>query len=110
VQAADKAFDGYIAAGVKQRDANDLLYAIRASEDYDPSPHLERIEARLLAVNSADDFINPPELPMIRDLMSRVRHGRFALIPISEETQGHTTCGIPQIWGPYLKQLLDELQ
>ena len=76
-KAADRAFDEYIADGVKRRDANDLLYAIGASADYDPSPHLDRVAARLVAVNSADDFINPPELPMMRDLISRVRHGRF---------------------------------
>ena len=64
--------DGWLAAQVAARtkgtDANDMIYYFRASEDYDPSPHLEKITAPLLAINSADDFVNPPELPMMREL------------------------------------------
>jgi homoserine O-acetyltransferase/O-succinyltransferase len=61
-EAADRGLADYIGSELKSRDANDLLYAFRASEDYDPSPHLEKITAALLAINFADDFINPPDL------------------------------------------------
>jgi homoserine O-acetyltransferase len=86
-------------------DANDLLYALRSSEDYDPSPDLEKITARVLFVNSADDFINPPELGIAEREIRRVKNGRFILIPGSEETRGHGT----HTWAIFWKQNLVEL-
>ena len=80
-----------IAARLKTTDANDTIYHFRASEDYDPSAHLAEITAPLLAINSADDFVNPPELPMMQALIGRVKHGRFVLVPISDGTRGHGT-------------------
>ena len=106
-EAADRALEMHLVEELKRRDANDLLYAFRASEDYDPSPHLEKIVAPLLAVNSADDFVNPPELPAMRTNILRVKRGEFVLVPTSDVTIGHATCGLPQVFGPYLKRLLE---
>ena len=75
--AADEWLAGQIASRAKTSDANDMIYYFRASEDYDPSPHLDRIAAPLLAINSADDFVNPPELPMMETLIKKVKRGRF---------------------------------
>jgi homoserine O-acetyltransferase/O-succinyltransferase len=72
-QVADDELRRYVASELKRRDANDVLYAFEASEDYDASPHLAKIEAPLIAVNFADDEINPSELPMLRTLIGRVK-------------------------------------
>ena len=108
--AADKFLADQVASRTKTTDANDMIYYFRASEDYDPSPHLEKITAPLLAINSADDFVNPPELPMMKELISRVKRGRFVLIPLSDQTRGHGTHSQPQIWGAMLEQFLSELK
>lgn len=103
---ADRFLDQQMEARLKGVDANDLLYAFDASRDYDPSPDLGRIRARLLAVNSADDQVNPPELGLIDRLISKVPRGRFVLLPITPETQGHGTHSFPTIWQGYLRDLL----
>jgi homoserine O-acetyltransferase len=89
-------------------DANDLVYQFDSSRDYDPSPHLEGIVAPLLAINSADDQVNPPELGILEREIQKVPRGRFVLLPISDETRGHGTHSIPEIWGPYLEEILAE--
>ena len=91
-------------------DANDLLYQVDSSRNYDPSGGLEHIRTHVLYINSADDFINPPELGIAEQQIRRVRHGRFVLLPISDKTRGHGTHTLPAIWGPYLKELLAENQ
>jgi homoserine O-acetyltransferase len=106
--AADKYLADQIAARTKSTDANDLIYYFRASEDYNPAPHVEKIAAPLLAINSADDMINPPELTMMAELMRKVKRGRFVLVPISDETRGHGTHSLPQIWGKELERLMAE--
>lgn len=73
---------------------------------YDPSPHLAEITAPVLAINSADDFVNPPELPMMETLIKKVRNGRFVLVPVSDATRGHGTHSRPEIFGPYLAEFL----
>jgi homoserine O-acetyltransferase/O-succinyltransferase len=108
--AADKYLSDQIASRMKSTDANDMIYYFRASEDYNPEPHLDRITKPLLAINSADDFVNPPELPMMQELMKRVKRGRFFLIPISPETRGHGTHSLPQIWSAELERFLKELK
>jgi homoserine O-acetyltransferase/O-succinyltransferase len=108
--AADKYLSDQIASRMKSTDANDMIYYFRASEDYNPKPHLDRITKPLLAINSADDFVNPPELPMMQELMKRVKRGRFVLIPISPETRGHGTHSQPQIWAAELERFLTELK
>jgi len=90
-------------------DANDLLFQFEASRDYDPSGELERITAPLLAINSADDLVNPPELGLMEKLIRRVRRGRYVLLPITEETRSHGTHSFPSIWQPHLKAFLTEL-
>jgi homoserine O-acetyltransferase len=107
--AADRWLADQLAARAKTTDANDTIYHFRASEDYDPSPHLERITAPLLAINSADDFVNPPELPMMEALIGRVKKGKFVLIPASDETRGHGTHSRPQVFGPHLAGFLQAL-
>jgi homoserine O-acetyltransferase len=108
------ASDAWLAQQIKNRmetsDANDMLYYFQASEDYDPSGHLEAIVAPLLAINSADDFVNPPELPMMGQLITRVKRGRSVLIPTSDDTRGHGTHSLPAVWGGYLEEFLKTLR
>jgi homoserine O-acetyltransferase len=108
--AADKYLASQIASRMKSTDANDMIYYFRASEDYNPEPHLERIVKPLLAINSADDFVNPPELPMMQELIKRVKQGRFVLIPISDQTRGHGTHSLPQIWSEELGKFMAGLK
>ena len=106
---ADAWLADQIATRLKTTDANDTIYHFRASEDYDPSSHLAEITAPLLAINSADDFVNPPELPMMRTLLGKVKHGRFVLVPISDDTRGHGTHSRPQVFGLHLAEFLKAL-
>lgn len=92
--------------GAPGGDANDLLYRWDASRDYDPSPGLDRIEATLLAINSADDERNPPELGVMERAIARVKNGRALLIPASEQTSGHGTTGNAKFWKRDLADLL----
>ena len=89
-------------------DANDLLYQVNASRNYDPSPQLEKITAPMMWINSADDFINPPELGIAEKESKRLKDGTFVLIPISDQTHGHGTHTWAIVWQSYLKQLLDK--
>ena len=90
-------------------DANDFLYAFEASREYDPSANLEKITAPVLAINSADDVVNPPELGLMEKLMPRVRRGRYVLIPTGPETRGHGTHSWPALWQDHLKKFMAEL-
>jgi len=103
---ADAVLDDFVRTTASTSDANDLLYAISASHDYDPGPGLEKIRARLLAVNSADDLINPPELGILEREIGRVAHGRAVVIPTSDATYGHGTHTHAEVWKPYLVELL----
>jgi homoserine O-acetyltransferase len=105
-QEADAWLAGQIANRMKGTDANDMLYYFHASEDYNPAPHVERITAPLLAINSADDFVNPPELPLMETLITRLPRGRFVLVPVSDQTRGHGTHSLPAVWGDHLVQFL----
>jgi homoserine O-acetyltransferase len=91
-------------------DANDQLYALDASRTYDPSAGLERISAPVMWINSADDFINPPELGMAEQLVKRIPRGRFVLIPASAETHGHGTHTWAVFWQDHLAELLASSQ
>ena len=104
---ADRWLEGQMKTRLAANDANDLLYALESSRNYDPSPNLEKIEAPLLAINSADDFINPPELGIMETAMKRVKHGRYVLLPISDQTRGHGTHTLPAVWGSYLAEFLE---
>ena len=103
---ADQVIDSYVNDHLKTQDANDLLYAVAASRDYDPGPALERIEAPLLAINSADDLINPPELQILEREIRRVPHGRARVIPFSERTHGHGSHTYAVLWKHDLEELL----
>ena len=103
---ADREIDEYVANYMKTGDANDLVYQLDASHDYDPGPGLEKIRAPLLAVNSADDLINPPELGILEHEIKRVPHGRAIVIPLSDRTRGHQTHSLPVLWKADLEQLL----
>jgi homoserine O-acetyltransferase len=107
-EAADKFYLDRFKPAVARLDANDLIYQLDASREYNPAPKLELIKAPLVAINSADDFINPPELGMIEKNIKRVKRGRFVLLPITEETRGHGTHTIAKIWQGYLKELLEQ--
>jgi homoserine O-acetyltransferase/O-succinyltransferase len=91
-------------------DANDLLYAVNASRNYDPSGDLEKISVPVMFVNSADDFINPPELDIAEREIQKVKNGKFVLLPASEQTHGHGTHTWAALWQQYLKELLEESQ
>jgi len=106
--AADAFLDRYLDSALQRVDANDLLYAFDASRTYDPSPNLGKIQAPLLAINSADDFVNPPELHIDDVLIHKVPHGRFVLLPITSETRGHGTHTLAAVWKNYLAELLAE--
>jgi homoserine O-acetyltransferase len=105
--------DEFAAAQVRSRlpnvDANDMLYQFDASREYDPSPHLARIVAPVLAINSADDQINPPELGLMERLMPRVARGRFVLIATSEKTRGHSTHTWAALYRDEFRAFLAEL-
>ena len=106
------AADKYVADSIEPRlanlDANDLLYNVNASRNYDPSPHLEDIVAPVLWINSADDFINPPELGIAEPQSKRLKHGTFILLPISEKTHGHGTHTWAVAWKDYLIPFLNQ--
>jgi homoserine O-acetyltransferase/O-succinyltransferase len=105
--AADKYFDDQVRNRLRSTDANDMLYQFDASREYDPSPNLEKIKAPLLAINSADDQVNPPELGILEREIKRVKRGRAVVLPISDQTRGHGTHSLPAIWKNYLAELLD---
>jgi homoserine O-acetyltransferase len=103
---ADKVLDAYVSNAMKTQDANDVLYALEASGDYDPGPGLEQIRAPLLALNFADDLINPPELGILEREIKRVKRGKAIVIPASERTRGHGTHTLAGVWKKHLAKLL----
>ncbi|MBV9990159.1 MAG: alpha/beta fold hydrolase [Alphaproteobacteria bacterium] len=100
----EKTVDGYL----KSLDANDFLYQVDASRNYDPSGKLGAITAPVMWINSADDFINPPELGIAEKLAPEIKHGTFVLIPVSEATHGHGTHTWAAVWKDKLETLLKE--
>jgi homoserine O-acetyltransferase len=102
---ADKFVDDRLAAPFTA-DANDFLYQWDASRDYNPAPSLDRIQATLLAINSADDERNPPELGIMERELQRVKNAKLFLIPASEETRGHGTTGLANFWKLQVQELL----
>jgi homoserine O-acetyltransferase len=104
--AVDKYVEETVAKNLASLDANDLLYQVDASRNYDPSGALEKISARVMWINSADDFINPPELGIAEREAKRLKNGRFVLIPISDQTHGHGTHTWAAVWQQYLAELL----
>jgi homoserine O-acetyltransferase len=107
--AADSLIRRYIDSRSAATDANDMLYYFDASRDYDPSSRLADISTPVLAINSADDLVNPPELGLMEKLIPQVKGARYVLIPTSDQTRGHGTHSMPTVWGRYLKEFLDSL-
>jgi homoserine O-acetyltransferase/O-succinyltransferase len=108
--AADEYLEDVTKHEMADLDANDLLFAVGASRNYDPSRNLDKIVAPVMFINSADDFINPPELGIAEQEIKKVKNGRFVLLPISEKTHGHGTHTDAAVWQEYLKELLDQSQ
>jgi homoserine O-acetyltransferase/O-succinyltransferase len=107
---AERVLDNYEATYTRTHDANDVLYAIESSRDYDPAPALEKITAPLLAINSADDLINPPDLGILERQIKRVKNGKAITIPESSETRGHGTHTRAVVWKQYLEELLKQTE
>ncbi len=107
---ADEVFDKGVADLLTRLEANDILYALESSADYDPEPGLGKIRAPLLAINFADDLINPPELGILEKEIRRVKNGRAILIEASEETVGHGTHTKAAVWKSHLEKFLKETE
>jgi homoserine O-acetyltransferase len=103
---SDTVFDAAVADSLRGADANDVLYQLEASHDYDPAPGLEKIRAPLLAINFADDLINPPELGILEREIKRVPHGRALVIPATPLSRGHGTHTVAAVWKEHLAELL----
>ena len=109
-EAADSVINHYLEDHMRTTDANDMLYQFDASRDYNPEPMLGKIRVPLLAINSADDFVNPPELGILERVITRVQRGAFVLIPISEATRGHGTHTVAAVWkAPFAKFMSEQL-
>jgi len=104
----DSVIDAYVSKNLPLDDANDVLYQVESSFDYDPGPGLEKIRAPLYAVNSADDLINPPELGILEREIKRVPRGKAVVIPYSSQARGHGSHTIAVLWEQYLKELLEQ--
>ncbi len=103
---ADELFDRYIDTFVQRSDANDVLYQVQASFDYDPAPLLARIKAPLVAINFADDLINPPELGLLERGVEAIPGARAVTIEAGPDTVGHGTHTRAAVWQEHLRSLL----
>jgi homoserine O-acetyltransferase len=106
--AADAALADSTAKYFASLDANDYIYQVDSSRNYDPSAKLGLITAPVMWVNSADDFINPPELGIAEEQVKKISHATFVLIPASAATHGHGTHTWAAVWRDRLAQLLKE--
>jgi homoserine O-acetyltransferase len=107
-EAAEKFVDRYWARPTP--DANDMIYYLNASRNYDPSPRLEQIKAPVLWINSADDFINPPELGIAEKMVKRIPNAKFILVPISDATRGHGTHTMAAVWKDDLAEFMQRTE
>jgi homoserine O-acetyltransferase len=105
-QAVDAEAASIMAERWKAMDANDFIYQVDASRDYDPSGGLSKITAAVTWVNSADDFINPPELGLAETFAPKIPKGRYVLIPASDQTHGHGSHTWAVLWQGELAALL----
>jgi homoserine O-acetyltransferase len=106
--AAEAYADRTVNKAIADTDANNFLYYVNASRNYNPEPKLGTITAPVLWINSADDFINPPELGIAQKLVGKIPHAKFILIPISDATRGHGTHTVAAVWKDYLITFLKE--
>ncbi|MDY6948085.1 MAG: alpha/beta fold hydrolase [Pseudomonadota bacterium] len=107
---SDAVLDTYVAKALQTADANDVLYQLSASQDYDPAPGLEKIRAPLVAINFADDLINPPELQILESGIRRVRGGKAIVVPFGPDTAGHGTHTLAKVWEQHLAALLKQTE
>jgi homoserine O-acetyltransferase/O-succinyltransferase len=107
---AEAYVDKTLNALIAHTDANDFLYYVNASRNYNPEPKLNTITTAVLWINSADDFINPPELGIAERLVKKMPHAKFILIPISDATRGHGTHTQAAVWKDYLMEFLRETE
>jgi homoserine O-acetyltransferase len=107
---AEAYVDRTMDALISHADANDFLYYVDASRNYNPEPKLGTITAPVLWINSADDFINPPELGIAQRLVTKMPHAKFILLPISDATRGHGTHTQAAVWKDYLIEFLQETE
>ena len=107
---AEQYVDRYLARAMASTDANDFIYYVNASRHYNPEPRLEGITAPVLWINSADDFINPPELGIAQQTVKRMPHARFILLPITDQTVGHGTHTKASAWKDYLAEFMRETE
>lgn len=113
-EATDKFFENFVSGYIDNYyktfliplDANNELYQVDASRNYNPSPLLGKIEAQVMFINSADDFIDPPELGIAEREIKKVKNGRFVLLPINDQMRGHTSHTWPDLWKQYLDEVL----
>jgi homoserine acetyltransferase len=105
---ADAVLKDYVDRSMRTSDANDVLYAVESSRDYDPAPALGKIKAPLLAINFADDLINPPELGILEREIKKVKRGQAIVMPASAKTRGHGTHTLAAVWKDHLAELLKE--
>jgi homoserine O-acetyltransferase len=103
---SDEVLDAYLVTAMRDQDANDVMYQVNASWDYDPNPGLEKIHVPLIAVNSADDLINPPELGILEREIKRVPHAEAVMIPLSDASRGHGSHTVATLWKADLARLL----
>ncbi len=106
--AAEKYIDNYLERTTAHVDANNMIYYMDSSRNYNPEPNLSRITVPVMYINSADDYINPPDLGIAEKLVKQMPHAQFVLIPTSDKTRGHGTHTQAAIWQNYLVQLLAE--
>jgi homoserine O-acetyltransferase len=107
-EAAEKDVDSYLERALKTGDANNMIYYLDASRNYDSSKSLAKITAPMMWINSADDFVNPPELGIAQQQVKEMPHAKFILLPITDATRGHGTHTVASIWKDYLIELLKE--
>jgi homoserine O-acetyltransferase len=108
--AAEKYVDDYLGRTMAHTDANNMIYYLNASRNYNPAPKLGMIQAPVLWINSADDYINPPELEIAERMVKQMRRAKFILIPISDATRGHGTHTVAAIWKDYLAEFMRETE
>ncbi len=104
--AADQMLDKAVQGMLAQTDANDFLYQFESMRDYNPWPDLEKIQARVLAINFADDQESPPELGILESAMKRIKRGQAVIVPASDKTLGHITFSVPELWKQHLAELM----
>ena len=105
-ETAEAYLEKYLMNATKGKDANDMIYQFESSRKYNPAPNLHKIKAPLLAINSADDQVNPPELKILDTAILKIPNSKFILLPITSDTRGHGTHSLPKIWSHYLIDFL----